>query len=112
MYAGRIVEYAPVREIFHNPQHPYTRGLLRCVPRLVASGGEPRRLETIEGTVPDLRNLPLGCPFADRCSEVRPTCREGDVEMIEIVPAHFVRCVARGSPIRPAEARLAHGAAP
>ncbi len=101
MYAGRIVEYAPVREIFHNPQHPYTRGLLRCVPRLVTSGERPRRLETIEGTVPNLLTLPPGCPFADRCPEVRPLCREGEVEMIQIAPAHFVRCVARGSPILP-----------
>jgi len=101
MYAGRIIEYAPVREIFYNPQHPYTRGLLRCVPRLSHPRGERRRLETIEGTVPDLLHLPPGCPFADRCPEVRPTCREGDVEMIEIAPAHFVRCVASGSPIRP-----------
>ncbi|GBC82931.1 Oligopeptide transport ATP-binding protein OppD [bacterium HR10] len=101
MYAGRIVEYAPVREIFHNPQHPYTRGLLRCVPRLASSGERPRRLETIEGAVPNLLNLPPGCPFADRCPEVRPLCREGEVEMIEIAPAHFVRCVARGSPILP-----------
>jgi len=111
MYAGRVVEYAPVREIFHNPQHPYTRGLLRCVPRLMTSGEGSRRLETIEGTVPNLLNLPPGCPFAERCSEVQPTCREGEVEMIEIAPAHFVRCVARGSPIRPTLARAAHDTA-
>jgi oligopeptide/dipeptide ABC transporter ATP-binding protein len=101
MYAGRIIEYAPVREIFYNPQHPYTRGLLRCVPRLSHPGGERRRLETIEGTVPDLLHLPPGCPFADRCPEVQPICHDGEVEMIELAPAHFVRCVARGSPIRP-----------
>lgn len=100
MYAGRVVEQAPVREIFHNPQHPYTRGLLRCVPRLAPREEGRHRLETIEGAVPSLLNLPPGCPFADRCPEVRPTCREGDVEMIEVAPAHFVRCVARGSPIR------------
>jgi oligopeptide/dipeptide ABC transporter ATP-binding protein len=105
MYAGRIVEYAPVREIFHNPQHPYTRGLLRCVPRLTAPAEGARRLETIEGAVPDLRTLPPGCPFADRCPEAQPLCREGDVEMIPIAPAHLVRCVARGSPIRPVPAQ-------
>ncbi|MCS6816065.1 MAG: ABC transporter ATP-binding protein [Blastocatellia bacterium] len=112
MYAGRIVEYAPVREIFYNPQHPYTRGLLRCVPRLMASGEGRHRLETIEGTVPNLWDLPPGCPFADRCPEAQPICREGDVEMIEIAPAHFVRCVARGSPIRSAAVRIAQDVAP
>ena len=54
MYAGRIVEQAPVREIFHNPRHPYTEGLLRSVPRLTEEGLKMRRLETIEGTVPSL----------------------------------------------------------
>src|SRR5260370_14497979 len=59
MYAGKVVESAPVRELFARPKHPYTRGLLESVPTLVHS--QTRRLPTIEGMVPDLRHLPPGC---------------------------------------------------
>jgi oligopeptide/dipeptide ABC transporter ATP-binding protein len=63
MYAGRIVEEAPVRELFRNPRHPYTRGLLASIP-----GGAPgSRLQAIQGTVPPLGDLPPGCSFAPRC---------------------------------------------
>jgi oligopeptide/dipeptide ABC transporter ATP-binding protein len=64
MYAGRVVERAPVRELFAQPRHPYTLGLLRSIPR---PGAQSRRLHAIEGLVPDLRKLPTGCRFADRC---------------------------------------------
>jgi oligopeptide/dipeptide ABC transporter ATP-binding protein len=78
MYAGRIVEEAPVRLLFRDPAHPYTRGLLRSVPRLEgprAGGGEKRRrLQAIEGTVPDLGRLPAGCAFHPRCPDRRPEC--------------------------------------
>src|SRR5215472_19239496 len=67
MYAGRIVETASVREIFHSPGHPYTEGLLRSVPRLTEEGLKQVRLRTIEGTVPNLLSLPRGCAFAPRC---------------------------------------------
>jgi len=70
MYAGRVVERAPVQEIFAHPRHPYTKGLLGSIPR-IARGGERKRLPTIEGVVPDLRDLPPGCRFADRCSMVK-----------------------------------------
>jgi len=70
MYAGRIVETAPVREIFRNPAHPYTRGLLGSMP-----GGRPgRRLQAIEGTVPMLGDLPAGCAFTPRCPERFDRC--------------------------------------
>lgn len=65
MYAGRIVESAPVIELFGNPRHPYTSGLLRSIPRRGASRDKP--LSTIEGTVPSLIHLPRGCRFAQRC---------------------------------------------
>lgn len=103
MYAGQIVETAPVRELFKNPQHPYTRGLLRCLPRLGDNGHRPRRLDAIEGTVPDLLSLPPGCPFADRCPEVIPECRRGSIGLTEVADDHLVRCVQRGSPVSEGE---------
>ena len=75
MYAGRIVEQANVHEIFHNPRHPYTEGLLRSVPKLTKEGLKVKRLETIEGTVPSLLALPAGCKFAPRCSYVIANAR-------------------------------------
>jgi len=78
MYAGRIVEEAPVRDLFRAPAHPYTRGLLRSVPRPTESSGPPgarrRRLQAIEGSVPDLARLPPGCAFHPRCAERLPEC--------------------------------------
>jgi oligopeptide transport system ATP-binding protein len=65
MYAGRIVEEAPVRELFKNTRHPYTQGLIGSLPRLDEAGGH--RLESIEGLPPDLIDLPKGCPFYARC---------------------------------------------
>ncbi len=72
MYAGRLVEEAPVLELFDQPLHPYTNGLLRSIPRL---HGDKKRLYAIEGTVPDLSELPLGCPFHPRCPEAAKRCR-------------------------------------
>jgi peptide/nickel transport system ATP-binding protein len=74
MYAGRIAEQAPVGELFSAPRHPYTRGLLASIPRLAA----PRkaRLNTIEGAVPGLRELPPGCRFENRCPYALDRCRE------------------------------------
>ena len=92
MYAGRVVERAPVKEIFARPLHPYTRGLLGSIPRIVR-GGERKRLPTIEGVVPDLRDLPPGCRFADRCSMVKDECRAAEPTLDEIESAHFVRCI-------------------
>jgi oligopeptide/dipeptide ABC transporter ATP-binding protein len=77
MYAGRIVEEAPVRDLFASPAHPYTAGLLRSVPRLGDGGGDGRRrrLQAIEGNVPDLLDLPPGCAFHPRCPDAMPECR-------------------------------------
>ena len=74
MYAGEIVEYDEVREIFHHPMHPYTIGLQASIPRL---DNDVERLKTIEGTVPSLVNMPeKGCRFADRCSHCIDMCKE------------------------------------
>ncbi len=72
MYAGRIVERASVDDIFYRPAHPYTQGLLRCLPRLDNDGSEP--LEPIEGTPVDLLALPKGCAFAPRCKRCMKIC--------------------------------------
>jgi oligopeptide/dipeptide ABC transporter ATP-binding protein len=93
MYAGRIVEEAPVREIFQSPKHPYTEGLLRSVPRLTEEGIKVRRLSTIEGTVPSLLDLPGGCKFAPRCPYVIQECREGEPALLAVNTGHRARCI-------------------
>ena len=86
MYAGRIVESAPVRDLFRSPHHPYTLGLLESLPVHVDGPRPARRtrLRTIEGLVPDLAKLPPGCRFADRCPLVVPKCREKEPELVRI----------------------------
>jgi oligopeptide/dipeptide ABC transporter ATP-binding protein len=93
MYAGRIVEEAPVHETFHQPKHPYTEGLLRSVPRLTEEGLKLRRLATIEGTVPRLLDLPEGCKFAPRCSYVIEECRQTEPPLLAVKPGHSSRCI-------------------
>jgi peptide/nickel transport system ATP-binding protein len=73
MYAGRVVERAPVRALFRRPAHPYTAGLLRSMPGL-QEGGERQRLRTIPGMVPSLRRLPAGCRFRERCERAQEVC--------------------------------------
>jgi oligopeptide transport system ATP-binding protein len=73
MYGGQVMECAPLDDIFAHPRHPYTRGLLRSVPRLDGAG--ETRLATIPGNPPDLLHLPVGCPFSPRCPDVRDLCR-------------------------------------
>jgi peptide/nickel transport system ATP-binding protein/oligopeptide transport system ATP-binding protein len=89
MYAGHIVEYAPVENIFENPVHPYTRALLSSVVGLEQTG---KRLETISGEVPDLRNPPAGCCFHPRCDEATDQCQRKAIKSIEIESNHFVYC--------------------
>jgi oligopeptide/dipeptide ABC transporter ATP-binding protein len=93
MYAGRIVEEAPVRQIFSNPRHPYTEGLLRSVPRLTEEGIKRRRLETIEGTVPNLLHLPEGCKFAPRCAYVIDECTAHDIPLLQVDDERKARCI-------------------
>jgi peptide/nickel transport system ATP-binding protein len=72
MYAGRFVEYGPIREVFASPQHPYTRGLLRSIPPMTGTRGE--RLAQIEGAPPDMKALGEGCPFIARCPDATSRC--------------------------------------
>jgi oligopeptide/dipeptide ABC transporter ATP-binding protein len=83
MYAGRVVERAPVRELFANPRHPYTRGLLRSVPSY-GDNSKARRLPTIQGVVPDLRRLPPGCRFQDRCGDVFDRCAKEEPPLYRV----------------------------
>lgn len=82
MYAGRLVERAPARELFADPRHPYTKGLMHSAPSRRSMGLS--RLPTIPGSVPSLQNMPSGCPFQPRCPEAMPRCTEA-------MPPSFVR---------------------
>ncbi|MGE0102112.1 MAG: ABC transporter ATP-binding protein [Blastocatellales bacterium] len=97
MYAGQIIEKAPVGEIFASPRHPYTEGLLRAVPRIDESESERRsRLQTIEGVVPNPLEMPSGCRFAPRCRHAAEICRSAPVELEQTGPGHLSRCVRIG----------------
>jgi oligopeptide/dipeptide ABC transporter ATP-binding protein len=76
MYAGKIVEEAPVNQLFASPQHPYTIGLLKSIPRIDEATREVSRLHVIPGMVPDLRMLPEGCSFRGRCPEEQEICKQ------------------------------------
>ena len=89
IYAGRIVEMAPVASLFARPLHPYTRGLLQCLPH-PSRFGQP--LASIEGVPPDLRHERSGCRFAPRCSYAVPACRVQEPGLEEREPGHFVAC--------------------
>ena len=91
MYAGKVVESAPVFELFENPLHPYTEGLLRSIPS-IEKGGERRKLHTIEGSVPSLLHLPRGCAFAPRCNRALPRCFEEAPSLENLDADHRVRC--------------------
>ena len=90
MYAGRVVEIAPVGELFARPMHPYTRGLLESIPR--PDRERTARLPTIEGLVPDLRKLPPGCRFADRCPMRIDKCTAEEPELADVAPGRLSRC--------------------
>ncbi len=88
MYAGNVVEYGEVFKIFDDPLHPYTRGLLKAVPRV----GRSDELVGIPGTVPDLVHPPAGCRFHPRCPESKKICEESSPPLIEVETGHFVAC--------------------
>ncbi|GGC60711.1 ABC transporter ATP-binding protein [Chelatococcus reniformis] len=90
MYAGRVVETAPARELYARPRHPYTRGLMASVPRL--DGDTAKRLVPIEGQPPDLSALPPGCAFAPRCQEATETCRLSRPPLRAVGTRHQVAC--------------------
>jgi len=88
MYAGNVIEYGDVRDIFKRHKHPYTEGLLNSVPKLKISG----ELYTIEGSVPNLITPPTGCRFHPRCPEARKKCSELKPPDVEVEPGHSVSC--------------------
>jgi peptide/nickel transport system ATP-binding protein len=94
MYAGRVVETAPVGDIFASPAHPYTRGLLESIPRPGPQAG--RRLHAIEGIVPDLRSLPAGCRFVDRCPMRVDRCSLEEPALETVGPNRTSRCWRAG----------------
>ncbi|AVS63521.1 ABC transporter ATP-binding protein [Paracidovorax avenae] len=105
MYAGEVVETAPVDALFSHPSHPYTRGLLRCIP--VRGKTLPgSRLQAIPGVVPSLIGDVQGCAFANRCSLVRPACSVAP-PFVQVAPGHAVRCVAAAHSATPALAEAA-----
>ena len=94
MYTGRVIEESGVDEIFANPKHPYTQGLLRSVPTLSSHDiAKAARLQTIEGIVPSPTNLPDGCHFAPRCSFKMERCTKGVIPLYQLPESAKVRCV-------------------
>ena len=93
MYAGKVVEEAPVRELFGNPRHPYTQGLIRSIPRLDLAATHRQRLEAIPGTVPNLLHPPIGCRFAARCRFATEACTAAEPPLREVAPGHKVACI-------------------
>jgi peptide/nickel transport system ATP-binding protein len=92
MYAGRKVEEAAVNDLFDRPRHPYTRGLMRSIPRLGAGHGAGKRLAEIPGLVPSLREPIAGCAFATRCPHAVERCRVEAPPLIDKASGHAVAC--------------------
>ena len=112
MYAGHIVETAPTEELFENPRHPYTVGLLNSIPRLDAPRKE--RLNPIRGLPPDLIDLPDMCPFVPRCDFAREKCSEKNPPLFDVNPVHRSACwyweeVSLAGPRRQGEVRVDDG---
>jgi oligopeptide/dipeptide ABC transporter ATP-binding protein len=91
MYAGQMMERGTTDQVIEDPMHPYTRGLLRCLPRI---GARQDKILPIPGLVPDLAELPTGCPFAPRCNEVLSECSQVDAVPLKMLPdGRSVRCL-------------------
>ena len=93
MYAGKVVEEAPVAELFANPRHPYTQGLIRSIPRVDAQAAGRTRLAQIPGTVPSLLDPPAGCRFSPRCPLVVDACTADDPALRPVGPGHKAACI-------------------
>jgi len=93
MYAGKVVEEAPVGELFAHPRHPYTQGLIRSIPRIDMAATHKVRLETIAGTVPKLVAPPEGCRFAPRCRHAVSACTQATPPLRAVAPGHKVACI-------------------
>lgn len=89
MYAGKVVEEAPLDELLDNPSHPYTQGLLDSIPRL---GDKSHKVRPIQGIVPELHDLPVGCNFCTRCPLADAYCEAVEPDLEQIGPGHFVAC--------------------
>jgi oligopeptide/dipeptide ABC transporter ATP-binding protein len=100
MYTGRIVEEAPVDDLFANPAHPYTRGLLSSLPS-VTKGEGAKRLPTIKGMVPSINALPPGCKFNPRCPDVMPICLGNEPALMGVGAGHTARCYLHGDQADP-----------
>lgn len=92
MYAGKIVEYGTVEDIFYRPKHRYTKGLLDSIPHF-ETGHRRERLETIKGLVPSMFNLPKGCRFSDRCKAVQEDCKLKQPELLAFEGKHMAACL-------------------
>jgi peptide/nickel transport system ATP-binding protein len=92
MYTGQIVEYADVVELFANPKHPYTLGLMESIPNLDVPVPEDKMLKTIAGVVPSLIGLAESCHFHERCSRALGVCAQKNPPLFELTPGHLVRC--------------------
>jgi peptide/nickel transport system ATP-binding protein len=92
MYAGQVVEEAPVGELFAHPRHPYTVGLIASIPRIDLAATHKQRLEAIPGSVPKLIAPAPGCRFASRCRHARPDCSSATPALREVAPGHKVAC--------------------
>ena len=92
MYAGSMVETGSVSDIFSSPRHPYTQALLAAIPKSRKSASEPKRLQSISGTPPDLLSLPTGCKFNPRCPYAFENCRTEDPAFRQVGPGHEVAC--------------------
>jgi oligopeptide/dipeptide ABC transporter ATP-binding protein len=102
MYTGRVVEESPVRELFANPAHPYTRGLLRSLPSFnTGDPSAPHRLATIQGMVPPITDLPRGCKFNPRCPDVMDICLGNEPARMVVSPGHEARCYLHGDTADP-----------
>jgi peptide/nickel transport system ATP-binding protein len=93
MYAGKVVEEAPVDRLFARPLHPYTQGLIRSIPRIDRNAGARQRLEAIGGGVPNLIDPPPGCRFAPRCRHAMPDCTKAMPALREVEAGHKAACI-------------------
>ncbi len=93
MYAGKVVEQAPVEALFATPRHPYTQGLIRSIPRVDRAAMRRERLEQIPGSVPNLLTPPPGCRFASRCKYVMDACLTAPPPLRSVGPGHAMACI-------------------
>ncbi|MBC7465519.1 MAG: ABC transporter ATP-binding protein, partial [Bdellovibrio sp.] len=105
MYAGKVVEYGSVEDIFYRPRHPYTIGLLKSIPHF-ETGERLKTLQTIPGLVPNLYKLPLGCRFRDRCNYATEICAKLEPALENLRGIHRVACHNSDKTQQPTEKAL------